>query len=300
MKATTHAELYRPFKGTLRRLPLSALVLARSGIRTAFRSKKPLFLYAIPAMQMVATSFIVNLAFSIKSGAIGGDIGARGRLVGAALADAFTNVEQQIVMLLNSTQFFTLIVLAWYGAGLIADDRRLKAHLLYFSRPVTQLGYILGKLLVVLFYGAMAIIVPATMVLLVAIFSSPDWSFLHDRGWKIFAVEAYAFVWVLVHSLGILAISSLVTRKNHALVAAVGLFILTSAIAEFLAEVLDEARWRMLSMFGNFDALAAEWLGVKQNGATWPVEQSYAVLGGTLLVSFAVLLRQVRKMEREA
>jgi len=300
MKAATHTELYRPFRGSLRKRPLAALVLARSGIRTLFRTKKPLFLYAIPLMQTIATCFVVHLAFSLESGAVGADVGMRGRLVGAALLEAFTNVENQVVSLLGQTRFFTLIVIAWYGAGLIADDRRLKAHLLYFARPVSRLGYIVGKLLVVCYYGGLAIVVPATLVLLVAVFSSPDWAFLRERGDKALLVEAYAAIWVLVHALGILAISSLVQRKNHALVGSVGVFILTNGVAEFLSEVLDDTRWRLLSMFGNFDALAQEWLGVKQENVDWPVTHSYLVLGGVALVSGLILYRQVARMEREA
>ncbi len=300
MKATTHTELYRPFRGKLRRMPLTALVLAKSGIRTAYRSKKTLLLFAVPWIQALTTCFVVHTAFSFQDADVASEVGGRGRMLGAALLESFTNVERQIVMLLGTTQFFSLIVLAWYGAGLVADDRRLKAHLLYFARPVTRVGYVLGKLGVVGYFGGLAIVAPATVVLLVAVFASPDWSFLKERGSTILAVEAYAFTWLFVHALGILAISSLAQRKNHALVASVGLFVLTSAVSEFLAEVLDRDSWRLMSMFGNFEALAQAWLGVSSSNADWPIGQTYAVLAGVALVSALVLFRQVGRMEREA
>lgn len=300
MKATTHAELYRPFRGQLRRSPRTALVLARSGIRTAFRSKWPLLLFAVPAIQTIVRCFLVYFAFSLKESELSNELGIGGKLVGAALMEAYGNVEQQIVVLLNITQFFTMIVLAWYGAGLIADDRRLKAHLLYFARPVSQTGYILGKLLIVGFYGSLAIVLPATIVIVVAVFSSPDWAFLQERGGRILLVELYALLWVLIHALGILAISSLTKRKIYALVGAVGFFILTNAIAAFLTEALDDSRWLMMSMFGNFGALAGEWLGVRDDDFHWPVEHTYFVLAGVALAFLAVLYRQVGKMEREA
>lgn len=299
MKATTHAELYRPFRGQLRRSPRTALVLARSGIRTAYRAKWPLLLFAVPAIQMIVQSFLVYFAFSMR-GEMTSEMGVKEKLVGAALMEAYGNVEKQIVGLLNVTQFFTMIVLAWYGAGLIADDRRLKAHLLYFARPVSQTGYILGKLLVVGFYGALAIVLPATVVIVVAGFSSPDWAFIRERGDRILLVELYALLWVFIHALGILAISSLTKRKIYALVGAVGFFILTNAIAAFLKEALDDSRWLMLSMFGNFGALAGEWLGVRDDNFSWPVEHTYLVLAGVALVFLAILYRQVGRMEREA
>lgn len=300
MKATTHAELYRPFRGQLRRAPRTALVLARSGIRTAYRSKWPLLLFAVPGIQMIVRCFLVYFAFSLKDSELTGEMGVGAKLAGAALMEAYGNVEQQIVALLNITQFFTMIVLAWYGAGLIAEDRRLKAHLLYFARPVSQTGYILGKLLVVGFYGSLAIVLPATVVIVVAVFSSPDWAFLQERGGRILLVELYALLWVLIHALGILAISSLTKRKIYALVGAVGFFILTNAIAAFLSETLDDSRWLMMSMFGNFGALAGEWLGVRDGNFNWPVEHTYLALTGVALVFLAILYRQVGKMEREA
>lgn len=302
MKATTHAELYRPFRGELRRSPNTALVLARSGIRTAYRAKWPLLLFAVPAIQMIVQSFLVYFAFSVRGEVTSemSEMGVREKVLGAALMEAFGNVEKQIVELLTITQFFTMIVLAWYGAGLIADDRRLKAHLLYFARPVSQTGYILGKLLVVGFYGSLAIVLPATVVLVVAGFSSPDWAYLRERGDRVLLVELYALLWVFIHALGILAISSLTKRKIYALVAAVGFFILTNAVAAFLSEALDDSRWLMLSMFGNFGALAGEWLGVRDSDISWPVEHSYMVLAGVALVFTAILYRQVGKMEREA
>jgi len=300
VKATTHAELYRPFRGQLRRSPSTALVLARSGIRTAYRSKWPLLLFAVPLIQTIVRCFIVYFAFSLKDSGLGADLGVGGKVASAALLQAFSNVEQQIVALLTITQFFTMIVLAWYGAGLIADDRRLKAHLLYFARPVTKSGYILGKLLVVGFYGSLAIVLPATVVIVVAVFSSPDWAFVQERGSKILMVELYALLWVFIHALGILAISSLTKRKIYALVAAVGFFVLTNAVAAFLSEALDDSRWWMMSMFGNFGALANEWLGMREREFNWPVEYTYFVLVGVALAFTAILYRQVGRMEREA
>jgi hypothetical protein len=132
------------------------------------------------------------------------------------------------------------------------------------------------------------------------VFSSPDWAFLQERGGRILLVELYALLWVMIHALGILAISSLTKRKIYALVAAVGFFILTNAIAGFLSEALDDSRWLMFSMFGNFGALAGEWLGVRDDDFTWPVEHTYLVLAGVALTFLVILYRQVGKMEREA
>ncbi|MEZ5974230.1 MAG: hypothetical protein R3E96_05155 [Planctomycetota bacterium] len=56
------------------------------------------------------------------------------------------DVSEAIYRFLQVNQFLALLVIAWYGSALIAEDKRLQANLLYFARPVTPLRYILGKL----------------------------------------------------------------------------------------------------------------------------------------------------------
>ncbi len=64
MKAVTHTEVYRPFKGEFRRFPMAALTLAWSGIRIGFRKKMPmLVLFLIPAVTTIVFSFMVQLKF---------------------------------------------------------------------------------------------------------------------------------------------------------------------------------------------------------------------------------------------
>src|SRR6188508_2919932 len=97
-------------------------------------------------------------------------------------------------------RLFALLAVAWYGAGVLAEDRRLGAHLLYFARPLTRLDYFLGKFLTVAFFGALASLVPGLFICLVAAWSSPKWSFIREESDVLWQTCAYASIWIVVTS----------------------------------------------------------------------------------------------------
>ena len=68
MKAATHTEIYRPFKGGLARGGWRWLPLARSTLRNALKRKLPLLLFVPPAIATVIFSFVVYAKFVLESG----------------------------------------------------------------------------------------------------------------------------------------------------------------------------------------------------------------------------------------
>ncbi|MFT5154217.1 MAG: ABC-type transport system involved in multi-copper enzyme maturation permease subunit, partial [Planctomycetota bacterium] len=180
MKATTHTETYRPFKGELRTSPFRFLTIGWSGIRHGFKRKLPLLLLFAPTtISGIIACVFVHLKFTAEAGSLGDE--ARGIAMIAALSGQLSEVASMITEYIVNVRFFALLAIAWYGSGLIAEDRRVGAHLLYFSRPITRLDYLLGKLTAAAFYGAWAILSPALLICLTACFSSPEWSFLTDK-----------------------------------------------------------------------------------------------------------------------
>lgn len=49
-------------------------------------------------------------------------------------------------MFLRVQTFFAVLLTVWAGTGLVADDFRTGALLVYFSRPLTRADYVIGKL----------------------------------------------------------------------------------------------------------------------------------------------------------
>jgi ABC-type transport system involved in multi-copper enzyme maturation permease subunit len=296
VKAVTHTEVYRPFEGELRRRPLRALTIAWSGMRVAFKSKRALaLLYAIPLLSAIISSFVVHLKFLVQDEASRGGIGVPAAAA-ARLSGLLGEVSSIIVQYVVRVSFFALLAIAWYGAGLIAEDRRLGAHLLYFSRPVTRLDYVLGKLLTTLFFGACAVLFPALAICSTAAFSSPEWSFVLQEGDTIWKTVLFCLLWIGTVSLLVLALSSLVERKGLALALVFGVVFLSHSAAQVLWQITGDADLRVLSLLLDFQRVA-EWMFDLPSRNSAGVGGAATVIGITAVGSALVLWRRVRRME---
>ena len=295
MKATTHTEVYRNFEGELRPRPLRFLTIAWSGIRLGFRRKLPAFLlYAPVIISCIVSCVMVHLSFAMQSEDLGGPSAQLGR---AMIAEQLGSVLDNIFLYIQNTAFFALIAVSWYGAGLISEDRRLGANLLYFARPITRLDYLLGKFLSAAAFGALALVVPCMMVCSIASFSSPDWSFLTEEWDKILKIMLFSSLWVATVTVVVLAVSSMVSRKTLALVGVVGFVVLSAGVSEAFAEIFNENRFTLFSLFQNFERLGAWILDRPNVGDSVGVESTLWALGSLWAVCLLILTNRVRKME---
>ena len=302
MKAITHTEVYRRFEGELRKRPLRSVTLAWSGIRIGFKKKLPmLLLFIIPGVFTIVTGFMVQLKFEGEAGSLtnmaGMEPSAQTMAMGAMLSSQLGEVEALIFQLLTNMQFFVVLIMGWYGSGLIAEDRKLRAHLLYFARPMSRLTYTAGKLMTVMFWGSLAVVVPVTIVCSVASLASPKWSFLTERWDTILKLELYAVLWVFFHGILVLAISSLTDRRNRALGGLFILYFLTLAGSNAMAELMSGQGWRLLSIPNNFQRIFDSLFDQSSPGIGWNLEASLWVLGLLTFASAAILSRQTRKLE---
>lgn len=302
MKASTHTEIYRRFQGTLRPSRLRSAPLFLAGWRVATKKKLALVFFLPPAIATVIFSFIVYGKFALESGvtpeALGGG-GSSVTLIGAA-ASRMIEVHEQIVMCNIAVSFFALVIVAWYGSGLIAEDRRLGAHLLYFARPLTHVDYVIGKFLIVGSFGLLTVLVPGLIICVVAAFASPHFSFVTEHSAVIFQTIAFGCLWTFVVSSTMLAISSLVERKTYALVAAFGFFMVSNGIALLLTGLQHDRRWLMLGPFFNLRRVQVWMFGannVPGMRLDWDVGGSWAALAVLVAVSWTILLVRVRRME---
>lgn len=294
MKASTHTEIYRPFEGQLKSWPLRPWVLAWSGIRLGFRKKLPaMLLYSPAAIAALVGAIRVHLMFTTIEKAKTGELPG---MAAAGLTEILGDVSSNIYDFVSLVSVFALLAISWYGAGLIAEDKRLGAHLLYFSRPLTRSGYIVGKLLSVMVFGWCAMLLPALLICAQASLSSPNWSFLTQEWHVILRTVAYSLLWVFVLSCLVLAISSLVNRRTIALSLVFGVVFMLSGMGEVLADVTDNDRWELLSILSNFAAVA-DHIFDKPQRFTWNVEASYWILALVVAGSLALLTRSVRRME---
>ncbi len=299
MTATTHTEVYRRFEGRLRRHPLRFLSITSSALRVGFKKKLALvLLYAPPAILCIVFSFIVYVKFSLLKGQnpFGGETSAS---VNSMVASALMQVSETIVMFVVLGRYFALLVMAWYGAGLISEDKRLGAHLLYFSRPITRLDYFLGKLLAGATFGALSVILGTIVICSTAAFASPNWSFVTEEGDTILAALGLTSLWVLVVATLVLCVSSLVPRKTLALVAFFAWIMLTEAISQVLGEVTNDDRFFVIGMLHNFEQVAA-WIFGQRMPFEYSPRWALAALGGIFVASLSILTWRLRRLESVA
>lgn len=306
MKATTHTEVYRRFQGELRPTRWLFRPIAASGVRIALKSKWPLLLFVPTLITTVIFSFVVYAKFALEQGMTPGALAGSNAQASAgvamvgAMASKMIEVRDTIVSSSFVLGFFSVLLLAWYGAGLVCEDRRVGAHLLYFSRPLSRLEYAIGKLLTVGTFVFASVLIPGVVITFFAIFSSPEWSFLKDQWPVILHVLAGSLVHTIALSSVVLAISSLASRRLYALIATVGFFVLTQVVGMLLAQLQHDARWMAIGPLANVRRVTAAIFGVERIPGFrlgWPTELSAWVLVGYVVVAWIVLLRRVKAME---
>lgn len=294
MKATTHTEVYRRFDGQLARWPLRPWVLATSALRGGFKQRLPaLLLFAPIAISMIVHSFKVHLSYTMPE-LMGED--PRAQLGGAMVASVLGRAVENVLSFLEIDAFFGLLVIAWYGSGLIAEDRRLGANLLYFSRPLTRFGYLGGKFLAAFVFGALATTVPALEICSVAAFSSENWAFLREEWDAVLAAIGLTMIWSATVAIVVLTISSLVKRKTHALVGIVGLIVLTAGTGNGLRELMRDQRFTLLDLFANFSRLG-DWMLRGEVDPDMGIAPTLYVLAALWVACLAILGSRLRRME---
>ena len=295
MRASTHTELYRPFEGELRRRGPRFAPMFRADFEVATRRKLPLLLFfAPPAITGIIFSFLVYAKFT-GQGPI--DDLSPAQMVAMTLAQRMIEVNAQISTAASTSRAFALLVIAWFGAGLIADDRRVGAHLLYFSRPLTRLDYYLGHFCTVAFFGLCAVLGPGLLICTVAVFSSPEYAFLKEHWDVVLATNGHAFLYVGSLSALVLAVSSLAPKKSFALAAIFGLVVGSQAVSEMGAELLRDRDLRMISLWMNYEKVGAWMLDVRLRGTPWDPGWSLLIVVLVGLLSFAVAMRRISKLE---
>jgi hypothetical protein len=102
------------------------------------------------------------------------------------------------------------------GPPLIANDIRSRAYLLYFSRPIERLDYVIGKSVVVWFYLLAITALPAFLLYAVAVGMSPDMSVVAYT-WDLPLRVLGASAWLIVPTTALaLCYSSLTSESRYA------------------------------------------------------------------------------------
>ena len=304
MSAETHLEVYRPFLGKLRDEPLRFWPLTTTGLRTALKQRRALFVLYLPALIVtVILCFVVYIKFTaegmLQDQDVERELDFQGQLVkGMVLAQAqqLLNVVSLILDFAKGMGGFALLAVAWFASGLFCEDKKAGAHQLYFARPITRLDYFLGKFLIASFFGLCAMLVPLFSVCIAAAFCSPDWSFLKEE-WDVFLrVIGFSCLWTVVASSLVLTASSLASRKSFALLGVFGFVMLSVPVAGILGDFVDK-RFYSLALLIDLDALGQQFFGRSEGFEVFPLRYAWVTVCTLLAVCWCVIWLRMRRLE---
>jgi len=198
---------------------------------------------------------------------------------------------------LNEQIGFTILLSIFGASGLVANDLRTGAILVYLSRPLTQRDYIAGKLLVPLSLNLAVTLVPGLVLYLTGLALSPEQYLKWELSWIAPAIVAHAVAVSLVVSLVVLAISSLSRSARVAGLAFVGLVFGLEMIRLVLQNAFNRKEAVLLSLQADLQSLGVALFGVVNRQLDifwgWPLLVLVVVSLGCL----AILRSRVRAVE---
>jgi ABC-type transport system involved in multi-copper enzyme maturation permease subunit len=198
---------------------------------------------------------------------------------------------------LNQQIGFTLLLSIFGASGLVANDLRTGAILVYLSRPLTQRDYVVGKLGVPMALNLGVTLVPGLLLYAAGLMLAPEQYVKPELWWIAPAIVVHAFAISLVVSLLTLAVSALSKSGRVAGLAFVAFFFGLEMIRGVLQAGFNRKEAVLLSVQADLQAIGAALFGTVARGVdihwAWPVVVLVAVAVGCL----AVLRARVRAVE---
>jgi ABC-2 type transport system permease protein len=189
-----------------------------------------------------------------------------------------------------------LLLTTFGGAGLVANDLRTGAILVYLSRPLTRRDYVVGKLCVLMALNLAVTLLPGLLLYGVACALAPAQFVTLELAWLGPAIGLHAIVLSLSLSLAALAVSALSKSGRVAGLAFFGLLIGLDIVQGIVGVI---ARWPpaiLMSVQACINAVGEALLGSRPEDALhwiWPALALVTWWAGSLLV----LRARVRAVE---
>jgi ABC-2 type transport system permease protein len=188
-----------------------------------------------------------------------------------------------------------LLVALFAGAGIIANDLRTGAVLLYLAKPISRFDYVLGRGLPVAASVLGVTWAPATALLVFEASLAGRTSILVQEPWIAASVFGYSTAVAVHFTVGVLAVSSL-TRSARLAAAGFVLAALGSHVAWGAWSRLDRHAAPSISFVGSIQHLADLFFGSssRYGGSPWT---SLATLAALWVGGLYLLDRRLRRAE---
>lgn len=141
-------------------------VIARRGIVSGLKHKAVFGLVLLALVPAIVKGGIIYA--TLKAGDLA-----------KLLSGGWTSIDPEgFLRFLEMQRFPVFAILALVGAGLIAQDRQDNGLSLYFSRPLGLRDYLLGKVLILVFFYWLVTLLPALLLCVYAYWVAPEASSL--------------------------------------------------------------------------------------------------------------------------
>lgn len=317
-------------------------IIANTGVNLAFKSKwvrRLLFFAWLPVLYWAIAFFVLEKGLSEQTGfliqRINNETGAGGaplgNIIAAGIREQFpalpkidvladsliegdTNKVRNTVWRWLLMSFFRypqatiiLFLVGFIAPGLISRDVRSRAFLLYFSRPIGRLEYMVGKIFIPAVYIIAVTTLPALVLFVFAVGLSPNFSVLQST-WEIPFRILFASIFLVVPTASLsLMLSSLTHESRFASFAWFAIWalghgawfaiVISQAIrlraAPFDAEVLNSSMvqsWSVLSLYNDLGDIQSWAFGFSSLSEVWPGIVALTIL---TILSLVMLFRRV-------
>src|SRR5438094_8005304 len=139
---------------------------------------------------------------------------------------------------LDQQGIFVFFITVYVGAGLIANDRRANALQIYLSKPLSRAEYVFGKLAILMTFLLLVTWVPAIVLLIVQIMFAGNFTFFRNNAFLFTAITLFSFIYVVMVSASMLALSSLSNSSRYFGILYAALLFFTQALYVVLRFVI--------------------------------------------------------------
>jgi len=301
-------------------------VIASTGIRRTMKSKwlrRMLFLSILPALYFAIPFYLSEQALRDPQAAqsLGEFLSEFSnhpameslpwRALGSATPEQIALVRHEVwshllLALFRYPQAWLMILVVGIAAPpLISYDVRSRAFLIYFSRPISRVEYVLGKLGTVSFFVAMISALPAMILYFLGVLLSPSLGVMAETWDLPLRIFAASLVLILPTTSVALMLSSLTGESRYAGFAWFAIWILgwvmysvlmafqwnAATHHEHVLQALEGGWIVLLSPYHTLGLVQAWVFGLASDRQ--PVMPAFLLLVVTTLFSLAVLTRRI-------
>jgi ABC-2 type transport system permease protein len=283
-----YEESYRSWEGRLIPKPKTFFVIARTGIRLLWQ-KGLIFIMILAYIPFIIKAIQIFVASKVDENS---------ELL-QMVKGLQINPEYFFRIFMGRGAFpgqmvFFILVLIFVGAGLIANDRRLKALSIYFSKPVSFWDYVVGKWLVIAFYGSMVTLVPSLLLFLFRVIPNQDWIFLKTYFWIPLASMGYVFIATLTMGGLVLAFSSMARSTRMVGLSFFALLTFTDVFRLIFRSIPNVG---LISLTADINQIGTMLFGITPIYKTFSVWSAVFVLVGVTVFCLLILKWKIRPTE---